>query len=217
MSGSVGAIALGLGEGLKNVPGIQGWYRQATADFIRHVDDEGLENEAVGVFLIEPVDIVHTPDPAMEAIRHDVVWKARYLALENELIAAGEGKRRFLVGPEQLEKVWKEAELRQDEFFQAVTDHFGADFHVSGMRYNPLMGLGHSHPGGSTSVSGEDLDVFSDWRGMRASIDREKPGRLQAHGHFILAIGGLVDKLVLLDENGARTGLIEGNLRAAVQ
>lgn len=212
-----GAIALGTGEGLKKVPGISGWYRQAVADFIRHMDDEGRENEAVGVFLIEPMDLVHTPDPESESVVSEVVWKARYLALENELIGRGGGKRKFLVGPDQLEKVWKEAELRQDEFFQAVTEHFGEDFVVTGKRYNPLMGLGHSHPGGSTSVSGPDLDVFSDWRGMRASIDRAKPGRLLANGHFIYAFGALVDRLVLLDENGAQNAVLEGNFRAAVQ
>lgn len=198
------------GDGLRGVSGVQGWYRDAVADFVRHSDAEGRENESVGVFLIEPHAVLDNgPDPFVR----QVAWKARYLALENEEIGRGNGKRAFSVSPEQIENVWKEAESRQKLFFKPLSG-----LQIVGKRYYPLMGLGHSHPAGSVGASVKDLEAFKAWRTMQFELaEADGRTRLIADGHFVYAFGGLVDTLLMLDAAGSITASVRGNFVAAVQ
>lgn len=198
------------GSGLRGVTGIQGWYRDAVADFVRHMDAEGRENEAVGVFLIEPHAVL---DNGPDAFVRQVAWKARYLALENELVAEGGGRRHYSVSPKQIENVWREAESRQAMFFRPLER-----LKIVGKRYYPLMGIGHSHPGGSVRLSSPDVQAFKRWKTMQerlAATDGQI--RITADGHFVYSFGGLVDTLQAFDRDGQQTLSVRGNFVAAVQ
>lgn len=204
-----GVTAVAAGGGLRGVAGIQGWYRDAVADFVRHMDAEGRENEAVGVFLVEPHAVLEGPGRLVR----QVAWKARYLALENELVAKGGGRREFSVGPAQIESVWEAAESRQKIFFRPLEG-----LQIVGKRYYPLMGLGHSHPGGSVQLSSPDVQAFAAWKELQdALVMRDGGARLCADGHFVYSFGALVDTLTGFDGSGVQTVSVRGNLVAAVQ
>lgn len=200
------------GDGLRGVAGIQGWYRDAVADFVRHSAAEGRDNESVGVFLIEPAGVVPVKGHPKVSFMREVAWRARYLALENEAVAAGLGKRSFSVSPEQIEKVWKEAEARQNAFFDALKD-----VPLTGKRYHPLMGIGHSHPNGAAWLSKEDRAAFAAWAKMLGQLTELDPSRLTADGHFVYVFGGLTDTLLAFDASGNQTVSAQGNFLSAVQ
>lgn len=215
---SIGAegTAVAAGEGLRGVSGVQGWYRDAVADFVRHSAAEGREHESVGVFLIEPVAVVPAQGHPVVSFMREVVWKARYLALENELIGSGPegaGRRAFSISPWQIEKIWKEAEVRQKTFFRYVDESV-----VVGKRYQPLMGLGHTHPGGAVGASVQDLAAFAAWKQMQDDLASEEGNvRLRADGHFVYSFGSFVDTLIMFDADGEITASVQGDFVSAVQ
>lgn len=212
MTIEIGVPVVAAGAGLGGLPGLQGWCRSSLEDFVRHSGAEGRENESVGIFVIEPTGVL----PAKSGFgAREVAWKARYLALENDLVRngpEGRARRAFSVGPGQIEAVFRGAEARQDAFFRPLTGT-----QIQGRRYFPLLGLGHTHPGGSVGASLADLEAFGEWQKMTDPANGLVRGRIVQTNHFVYSFGTFQDTLISLDADGGLSATWTGNFQAAVQ
>lgn len=204
MSGGIHA-----GHGLRGIPGIPGWQREALGEFIRHSTlcfAEEPATEAVGVFLLKPIGML-TPDIA--------AWAATYKPLQN---VHADPTRFFEIDETELMHEVAAVMDAWEEFF------IGGGTSMANMKlYNPILGIGHSHPGGSAAPSSADKDMFRILREGKVKLTSalsalgDKP-LLNQESHWICAFGSFGQQtLVHLAGDGNRKASFTGDFLSAVQ
>lgn len=204
MSGDIHA-----GHGLRGIPGIPGWQREALGEFIRHSAScfsEEPATEAVGVFLLKPIGIL-APEVA--------AWEAVYKPLQN---MHADPTRFFEIDETELLHEVASAMDAWEEFF------LGAGVNMAEMKlYNPILGIGHSHPGGSVTLSNADRDMFRILREGKAKLSSalsalgDKP-LMNQESHWVCAFGSFGQQtLVHLAGDGNRRASFTGDFLSAVQ
>lgn len=189
------------GRGLKGIPGLNANELDALADFIVHSARDGRALESVGVFTYEPV--------AINFRTWKVDWKYRYIPLTNFWVGDG---NRFEIWDQELEWVWRFANYRQDLFFEDA----GVDpQRLKIFRYNVLTGIGHSHPGGTTTASVADLEAFTNWKAGQEQ--NAIPGRQTLGWHWIFGLGQVAQSLTRYSAENELHSVLTGDFTAAVQ
>lgn len=196
---------------LRGIPAILGWQREALVDFIRHCAEEFTteedRREAVGVFLLTPT-AMHSEDTA--------VWESRYHRLENIHVAPLNGFE--IIETELLQKV-----AEQMDEWEAFFIMNGADM-TQVKLMNPILGIGHSHPGGTALPSEADLEMFKVLREGRAKLGEmltatasSKP-MLSVEEHWICAFSSFGHQtLVSMSGDGNIKAQVSGDFVAEIQ
>lgn len=196
-------------SGLRGIPGIPGWQREALGDFIRHSADlfaTEEPSEAVGVFLLRPVSMIE------ETV---AVWEAVYKPLMN---VHRDPSRFFEIDETELMHEVANVMDRWEKFFiDARVDMSAVTL------YSPILGIGHSHPGGSGEASRPDQEMFKIFREGREKLNSalnataSKPF-ISQESHWICAFGSFGQQTLLhLAGDGSNRASFTGDFVAAIQ
>ena len=193
---------------LLGVPGVRRWSHEAVADFVRHSLTQGREQEAVGIFVLEPAYCTEAGESEIW-----VNWLARYVPMTNQAVNSASN---FDISVTELEMIYHNALIRQEEFFKELEERAEASSRkIQGKRYNPMVGIGHSHPRGTASLSQKDVSCYAAWKQFQDQFDGN--GKITRTEHFVYCLGSSRDTLLAIDAEGVIVSSAAGDFAAAVQ
>lgn len=179
MSGAVGGngteaeVSVDLPRGL-----VPAWHESAVRSFIGHCHEEGRERESVGLFLLVPAGMSRA-----EGKPPAVAWQSIYHRLQN--VEEGEWARmRFRIDPEEAQAAVEKAVAARGLFWDHMElwDREGDGFAA----WNPVVGIGHSHPQGSTEPSLADRTAFAQLYAYASELGY---GTRQVSANYLFSFG----------------------------